>query len=120
MTVAGTVSTLRVTGVPSGYPAEQESNIKVRFIDTALEVMSDYDTPLLKRLGGVSQERVALVQRLEAEARMTLLDGCLATGILAALVLNAAIGLWWADPAAAAVVGLFCLREAVDNWRDAH
>ena len=56
---------------------------------------------------------------LQAEARMTFLDGCLATGILTALTLNAAFGLWWADPAAAAVVGLFCAREAVDNWREA-
>ncbi len=56
---------------------------------------------------------------LQAEARMTFLDGCLATGILTALVLNAAFGLWWADPAAAALVALFCAREAVDNWREA-
>lgn len=55
MTVAGTVSTLRVTGVPSGYPAEQEATVKVRWVDTALEVMADYDVPLLKALGGTSQ-----------------------------------------------------------------
>lgn len=52
MTVAGTIATLRVTGVPAGYPAEQESNVKVRFIDSSLEVMSDYSVPLLKRIGG--------------------------------------------------------------------
>ena len=56
---------------------------------------------------------------LAAEASMTFLDGCLATGILIALILNAAAGLWWADPAAAALVALFCAREAVDNWREA-
>lgn len=55
MTVSGTVSTLRVTGVPAGYPAEQESNVKVRWVDTVLEVMADYDVPLLKALGGISQ-----------------------------------------------------------------
>ena len=48
---------------------------------------------------------------------MTFLDGCLATGILVALALNAGAGLWWADPAAAAVVALFCAREAVVTWR---
>ena len=32
---------------------------------------------------------------------MTLLDGCLATGILTALVLNAWLGWWWTDGAAA-------------------
>lgn len=55
MVVAGTVATMRVTGVPSGYPAEQEANIKVRFVDDALEVMSDYDAPLLKAVGGIAQ-----------------------------------------------------------------
>ena len=54
-----------------------------------------------------------------AEASMTFLDGCLATGILVALALNAVFGLWWADPAAAALVAFFCAREAVDNWREA-
>ena len=48
---------------------------------------------------------------------MTLLDGCLATGVLAALVLNAAFGLWWADPAAAALVGGAAVWAALDAWR---
>jgi divalent metal cation (Fe/Co/Zn/Cd) transporter len=56
---------------------------------------------------------------LEAEASMTFLDGCLATGILVALALNTAAGLWWADPAAAALVALFCAREAIETWREA-
>jgi divalent metal cation (Fe/Co/Zn/Cd) transporter len=53
---------------------------------------------------------------LTAEAHLTFLDGCLATSILIALVLNGAWGIWWADPAAALLVALFCFREAVDNW----
>jgi divalent metal cation (Fe/Co/Zn/Cd) transporter len=56
---------------------------------------------------------------LGAEASMTFLDGCLATGILVALVLNTIAGLWWADPAAALLVAAFCLREAVQNWSEA-
>ena len=54
---------------------------------------------------------------LAAEASMTFLDGCLATGILAALVLNTAAGLWWADPAAGALVGVAALGEARESWR---
>jgi len=61
--------------------------------------------------------RAAASPPLRAEASMTFLDGCLATGILIALVLNAAFGLWWADPAAAALVGAACVGAAVDNWR---
>ena len=61
--------------------------------------------------------RAATSPPLRAEASMTFLDGCLASGILIALVLNAAFGLWWADPAAAVLVGVACFAAAVDNWR---
>ena len=54
-----------------------------------------------------------------AEASMTFLDGCLASGILTALALNTAFGWWWADPFAALIVSLFAAREALDAWRDA-
>ena len=56
---------------------------------------------------------------LRAEAGLTFLDGCLATGILVALVLNAAAGLWWADQGAALGVGGICLIEAVRKVRQA-
>ncbi len=52
----------------------------------------------------------------QAEASMTFLDGCLATGILAALVLNTTLGWWWADPLAAAVVGLAAATEAREGF----
>ena len=60
--------------------------------------------------------RAARSEPIAAEAQMTFLDGCLAIGILVALLMNAAWGLWWADPAAACLVALFCFREAVANW----
>lgn len=56
---------------------------------------------------------------LLAEASMTFLDGCLSTGILLALASNALWGWWWADPLAAAVVAVFCLREAREGWNEA-
>jgi divalent metal cation (Fe/Co/Zn/Cd) transporter len=55
---------------------------------------------------------------LVTEARMTLLDGVLASGVLVALIANAAFGAWWADPLAAIAVALAALRESVDAWRD--
>jgi divalent metal cation (Fe/Co/Zn/Cd) transporter len=56
-------------------------------------------------------------ETLSAEAAMTFLDGCLSTGILAALVLNALFGWWWTDAAAALVVAGFGINEGVDHWR---
>jgi divalent metal cation (Fe/Co/Zn/Cd) transporter len=55
---------------------------------------------------------------LATEARITFLDGILATGVLLALVVNLAFGWWWADPIAAAVVGVAAIPEGVDAWRD--
>lgn len=53
-----------------------------------------------------------------AEARMTFLDGCLATAILIALVLNMAFGWSWADAVAALVVAAAAAREAVELFTD--
>jgi divalent metal cation (Fe/Co/Zn/Cd) transporter len=55
---------------------------------------------------------------LEHEARITFLDGCLATGVLLALVATIALGWWWADPLAAIVVAIACVPEGWDAWRD--
>lgn len=52
-----------------------------------------------------------------AEAAMTFLDGCLATSILTALALNLVFGWWWADPAAALLIGAVAAREARESWQ---
>lgn len=45
---------------------------------------------------------------LRAEGRVTLIDGLLATSILLGLILNAAVGLWWADPLTGYVLVYYC------------
>ena len=55
---------------------------------------------------------------LEHEARITFLDGCLATGVLLALGATILFEWWWADPLAAILVGLACVPEGLDAWRD--
>jgi divalent metal cation (Fe/Co/Zn/Cd) transporter len=49
---------------------------------------------------------------LITESRVTLVDGILAVAVLAGLALNAAAGIWWADPLAALVIVFYALREA--------
>lgn len=49
---------------------------------------------------------------LVTEGRVTLVDGFLAVAVLAGLTLNAAAGLWWADPLAALLIVFYALREA--------
>ncbi|MEX0795341.1 MAG: cation transporter [Acidimicrobiia bacterium] len=59
------------------------------------------------------------LEPLKAEATMTFLDGVLSVGTLIGLALNAAFGLWWADPLAALFVSVFALNEARENWHEA-
>jgi divalent metal cation (Fe/Co/Zn/Cd) transporter len=54
---------------------------------------------------------------IQTEARVTLIDGLLATAVLLGLTLNAAAGRWWADPAAAFVIVYYGARE---GWHALH
>jgi len=48
---------------------------------------------------------------LQTEGKVTMIDGVLAVAVLIGLVLNAALGWWWADPAAAYVLVYYGARE---------
>jgi divalent metal cation (Fe/Co/Zn/Cd) transporter len=48
---------------------------------------------------------------LQTEGRVTLIDGILAAAVLLGLTLNAALGWWWADPAAGYVLVFYAARE---------
>jgi divalent metal cation (Fe/Co/Zn/Cd) transporter len=48
---------------------------------------------------------------LQAEGRVTLIDGILAIAVSLGLVLNAVLGWWWADPAAGYVLVFYAARE---------
>jgi divalent metal cation (Fe/Co/Zn/Cd) transporter len=52
---------------------------------------------------------------LRSEAALTFLDGILSVLTLTGLALNAAVGWWWADPAAALIVAFAAAREAREN-----
>jgi divalent metal cation (Fe/Co/Zn/Cd) transporter len=48
---------------------------------------------------------------LRTEGQVTLIDGILAAAVLLGLALNAALGWWWADPAAGYVLVFYAARE---------
>ncbi len=48
---------------------------------------------------------------LRTEGRVTAIDGILAVAVLSGLILNAAAGWWWADPAAGYVLVCYAARE---------
>jgi divalent metal cation (Fe/Co/Zn/Cd) transporter len=51
------------------------------------------------------------------EGTQNMLCAYLATGVLTGLVLNAAFGLWWADPVVAVGIGALALYEGRQTWR---
>jgi divalent metal cation (Fe/Co/Zn/Cd) transporter len=54
---------------------------------------------------------------LITEGRVTVIDGLLACAVLVGLVLNAALGWWWADPLAGLVIVYYAAKEAVTIFR---
>jgi divalent metal cation (Fe/Co/Zn/Cd) transporter len=57
---------------------------------------------------------------LQTEGRVTLVDGILAVAVLLGLVLNAARGWWWADPAAGYVLVFYAAREVREIFSGDH
>lgn len=55
---------------------------------------------------------------LLTEGRVTLVDAVLAAAVLAGLVLNAALGWWWADPVAGYVLVYYAAREVLAVRRE--
>jgi divalent metal cation (Fe/Co/Zn/Cd) transporter len=55
---------------------------------------------------------------LITEGRVTVIDGLLAVAVLLGLILNAAFGWWWADPAAGLVIIYYAIKEARTIFTD--
>jgi divalent metal cation (Fe/Co/Zn/Cd) transporter len=51
------------------------------------------------------------------EASQTQLCAYLSVALLIGLLLNAAAGLWWADPAAALFIAAIAVNEGRESWR---
>jgi divalent metal cation (Fe/Co/Zn/Cd) transporter len=67
---------------------------------------------LKNRVGGELENPV-----LMAEARFSLVDAGLSATVLLGLVLNLALGWWWADAVAALVLAAYSLKEAIKGLR---
>ena len=52
-----------------------------------------------------------------ADSKQTLLCTYLSAVLLAGLVLNSALGWWWADAGAALVIAAIAVREGINAWR---
>ncbi len=52
-----------------------------------------------------------------ADSKQTLICTYLSAAVLASLVLNSALGWWWADAIAGLVIAAFALREGIEAWK---
>jgi divalent metal cation (Fe/Co/Zn/Cd) transporter len=88
---------------------------RISWLGIGLSISSIIVMPLL----GNAKHRIG--QRLGSgatagEGTQNLLCAYLAAGVLASLALNAAFGLWWADPAVALGIAAIALHEGRETW----
>jgi divalent metal cation (Fe/Co/Zn/Cd) transporter len=89
---------------------------RTSWLGIGLSISSIVVMPLL----GTAKHRIG--QRLGSgatagEGTQNMLCAYLAAGVLASLALNAAFGLWWADPAVALGIAAIALHEGRETWR---
>jgi divalent metal cation (Fe/Co/Zn/Cd) transporter len=103
-----------------GYEATHKlvtsEQAETSWIGIALVTSSLIGMPIL----GVAKRRLA--DKLgsvatRGEGTQNLLCAYLAAAVLAGLLGNALLGLWWLDPVAALVVAVVAVREGVESWR---
>ncbi len=87
------------------------SVVGIALATTSLLVM-----PWLGRAKQSIGERMGSVAT-RGEGQQNLLCAYLSAALLAGLLGNALLGLWWLDPTAALVIAAVALREGVESWR---
>lgn len=75
---------------------------------SALTAVTMFALALGKRRTGRGLGNLVLL----TESRVTVIDGLLACAVLLGLVLNSAVGWWWADPAVGLIIVYYAIREA--------
>jgi divalent metal cation (Fe/Co/Zn/Cd) transporter len=103
-------------GIASVLSLVQREEPSVSAVGIVLTSLSLLVMPLLAR----AKRRLAPVlgsRAQEREAQQTQLCAVLSAVVLVGLGLNAALGWWWADPAAALVVAGLAAVEGVRSWR---
>jgi divalent metal cation (Fe/Co/Zn/Cd) transporter len=93
-----------------------EQHPEVSWIGIGLAAFTAPTMPLLAR----AKRRVGRALGSSAtvgEAEQNMVCAYLSVALLVGLVLNAAFGWWWADPAAALVIAAVAVREGQEAWR---
>jgi divalent metal cation (Fe/Co/Zn/Cd) transporter len=89
----------------SGYRPQHST---VGIVWTAITAAAMFVLAYGKRRTGHAMNNPVLI----TEGRVTVIDGLLAVAVLLGLVLNNALGWWWADPFAGLVIVYYAIKEA--------
>lgn len=108
--VLGTVLAIGATARLVAGSVPDESPIGVAYLAVTAVVM--LTLAILKMRTGEEMGS----EPLKAEAHITYLDAGLAVAVLAALVLNATLEWWWADPVAALIIAALAFGESREHW----
>ncbi|QHC57608.1 cation transporter [Rathayibacter sp. VKM Ac-2760] len=108
--LAASVGVSSVLALTGGREAEHST---VGLVLTALSLLVMPGLSLAERRVGVELDSPAVV----ADSKQTLVCAALSAAILLGLVLDSALGWWWADPVAGLVIVAFALREGAEAWR---
>jgi divalent metal cation (Fe/Co/Zn/Cd) transporter len=108
--LAAYVSAEAVRTLLGGGEAERST---VGIVLVALSVVVMPFLSLAQRRAGRELDSTSAV----ADSKQTLLCTYLSAAVLVGLVLNAALGWWWADPAAALVLAALAMKEGCEAWR---
>jgi len=108
--LAAYVGVASVSSLIGGHAAEHST------VGIALAAVSAIVMPFLsfaERRAGLALGSTTAV----ADSRQTLICAYLSVAVLLGLVLNSALGWWWADAVAGLVIAAFAVREGIEAWR---
>ncbi|QQQ74349.1 cation transporter [Saccharothrix sp. 6-C] len=97
-----------------GAQAAEHSTAGIVLAAVSLVVM-----PVLSRAQRAAGRELGSASAV-ADSKQTLLCTYLSAVLLAGLVLNSAVGWWWADPLAALVIAAVAVKEGREAWRGDH
>jgi divalent metal cation (Fe/Co/Zn/Cd) transporter len=100
----------------AGYDLLSDNEPEASPVGIALAIASLIVMPVLATAKRSTGRRLGSVT-VTADSQQTWLCTYLSAVLLVGLLLNAALGWWWADPIAALVIAALAAREGMEAWR---
>lgn len=102
-----------ISSAVSLFGGERPEHSTVGIVLTAVSVILMPFLSLAERRAGREAGSATAV----ADSKQTLICTYLSAAVLVGLVLNSALGWWWADAVAGLVIAVFAVREGVEAWK---